>query len=152
MLNGNQTKTSTCYCQSVASSLKSVISRADVQSSFLCHQNFSVEISFICAFLKSFLLQSLCWGFLLQLRPPKYWDFWQLYAHSRTLTLLILCRLMERQGRTAVSQQDTLIFISHAAGIWEHLSEALRAARILIYSRNCFIRQVAFLAKFRTIS
>lgn len=66
------------------------------------------------------------------------------------LWLLILSRLPERQGRTAVSQKDTLIFISHPADIWEeHLSEALRATRTLIYSRNCFLRQVALLAKFR---
>lgn len=36
---------------------------------------------------------------------------------SRPVTLLILSRLPEGQGRTAVSQKDTLIFISHAADI-----------------------------------
>lgn len=97
----------------------------------------------------AFSSSTMFWGFNLRLRPPKYWDFWLLHIHSGPVIQLILSRLLERQGRRAVSQEDTLIFISHAADIWdEHLSEALRAAKTLIYSRNCFLRQVALLAKF----
>lgn len=106
---------------------------------------------YLC-FSLEFSSSAMFWGFCLKDQDSQILHFLTTPL-TPGLWLLILSRLLERQGRAAVSQKETLIFISHAADIWEeHLSEALRATRTLIYSRNCFLRQVALLAKFRTNS